>query len=363
MADAHRARAGALHEPDPAAARRADEPPRRRGRRVARVVPEALQQDPLHGLALAGLHERGVHEHHRHAPRPHGLLRGQLRPVLHHQGRGRGPPNEAPRLGAEADREHEGLHRALRSRFEEARPAGAVEGEGARQDDPRRPHAGCRARREHQLLLPVRRRAAAADAAVHRRHLRVPGRQAAVPESQPRHRHGFAHLPRRPERRRQDDAHEAHVPRAGAHGGLRREERALHHCALPPALRRPDRYDADAAPVDDVRVPRRHHAGAVPLAARPHGRLRHAADVAVRHAFGRPEVALRPRVDGVQAAALPDSRRADEPLGHRVDRRARRRHQRLRGRRRCRLPRSALDRADRRRDLDRRRRAGHQVPR
>ena len=174
LADAHRAREAAARPAEPAAARRADQPPRPRSAQLARGIPERLSARGHPRLARPLLPRRGRHAHRRpdaaHAHRlPHQLQRLPRRAPRAHRGAAQGQARAGRRGRARQD-----VHRPLplpgdqgvagAEPHQDAREGRADRGAARAQEDPlrlpglrqERPH-GARAEARAQGLRRPRR--------------------------------------------------------------------------------------------------------------------------------------------------------------------------------------------------------------
>ena len=156
-----------------------------------------MEQDPPPNLALAGLPQQRHDAHDPLHPQAESdLLRRQLRPVREDEVGGGGEPAEAVQLGAGPDQEHEGVHRAVRTRDEQEREAGAVEAEGPREDGPGRAGGEAGAGEADELQVPRSRSPAPARARVSRRQLRLSEVRAALHGRELRRGLGQSRCPR-----------------------------------------------------------------------------------------------------------------------------------------------------------------------
>ena len=196
--------------------RRADQPPRRRLRRVAGAVPLGLPgRRPLR-QPRPGLHRRRGQPGHRDEPRVGHRVRGRLRRV---RGRAGGQPRAAGGGGqppGQAAGQDRAVHRALPLQGDQG-PPGPEPGQGAGEDRAhhrprRRDHQGQVRLRPAAPLVPGRGRAA-------RRRHRLRRRAAGADRRGRGHRAGHAHRPDRAERGGQDHAAQGPARRAGADGG------------------------------------------------------------------------------------------------------------------------------------------------
>mmetsp|Transcript_49763 Transcript_49763/g.160922 ORF Transcript_49763/g.160922 Transcript_49763/m.160922 type:complete len:321 (+) Transcript_49763:996-1958(+) len=317
MEDADRARAGALPQARPAAAGRADQPPRHSRSHMARVLPRQLGAHRPHRVARPRLPQQDHDRHHVHPRQAAALLRRQLR---HIPARARGEPGplvgdgEAERA---ARRAPQGIHRALWPRRQEPRQAGAVADE-----DPAT-HSGRAVRGRLRRPVPpppVPVRLAAAAALHHRRQRRVwlPARRRldpkdALPELRLWRRLREPRRHRRPKRCRQ-----VHLPQAphrrdradrGACGAARQAGGRQVHAA-------PHRDDG---PREELGQPHAlAHAGGClgrggAKVSRPLRPLRRPRAQPNQVPLGRPKVAPRVCRAGLALAAHPAARRADQP--------------------------------------------------
>mmetsp|Transcript_38342 Transcript_38342/g.90938 ORF Transcript_38342/g.90938 Transcript_38342/m.90938 type:complete len:402 (+) Transcript_38342:833-2038(+) len=368
MAHARGPRAGAFCAADAAAARRADQPPRPRGVRVARGVPEELRQVPHHHLAQRGLPQRRLHAHHMAHPAEAALLHRQLQHLQEDGRRERHHPAEEVREGAGGHQAHQAVHRLVRDLLQ-PREAGQVEAEDPGQDVRARPHPSCEAREELQVLLPGLREAAAPRDALHERQLLVQREEGGllVREPEPRHRLRLAGGARGPQRRGQVDSPQAHDRRAHADGGDHQPAHAPLHREVPSALGRCPQAGDDDARVLPAHVPEQREVFAgrrgVARVYRALWHHREDADLEDRPPERGPEEPNRLCDDLHVDPEPPPPRRAHEPSRHRGHRCPRRRHQELQRGARPRQPRLPPHRPGRQRDLGVRQENGAEMER
>ena len=113
LADAHRAGQAAARPAEPAAARRADQPPRPRRAQLARGVPDRLPARGHPRLARPLLPRRGRHAHHRDRPAHAHRLRRQLLRVHRRARRADGAAAPAEARPGRRDRAHAGVHQPV----------------------------------------------------------------------------------------------------------------------------------------------------------------------------------------------------------------------------------------------------------
>mmetsp|Transcript_7419 Transcript_7419/g.11196 ORF Transcript_7419/g.11196 Transcript_7419/m.11196 type:complete len:238 (-) Transcript_7419:771-1484(-) len=182
MAHAYCSRQSSLHPACATSSGRANQSPRPGGSGVAGGVLVQLEEDPVHGVALPGLHEHGVLPRGALPQQGPGLLHGQLRHVCADPGRGGGEPDEEIQLGAGPDQADEGVHCEVRSRHSQAGPPGPEQGEDPGQDGAGRAHREGAGRARGQLPVPRPRVPAHPRAAVPEHHLCLPRVRAPVRE-------------------------------------------------------------------------------------------------------------------------------------------------------------------------------------
>ena len=339
-ADARLAGARAGRRPRPAAARRADQPPRHRVARVARGAPADARRRRRARRPRPLVPGGGRHVGARARGGPREVLQGHVARVAQGEGGARARPRPRDRAPAGGDRAARALRDALPRRH--PRAPGAVAGQEARQDGARHPRParrqGARLRvQAARALRPGRVRDGGRGAAD--RRARAAARRRAVAGAR------RARVADRAQRVGQDDAD------LGARGRARARRRQ--------AAARPQRQARRALParrgarLDRHRArgrPARHeaHPAEGARAARPVHVLRRGGREAGRGVERRrapAAVAGDPRALGRQR---PDPRRADQPPRPRVARGARGRAPGLPGRGAADLPRP---RAARRRRL------------
>mmetsp|Transcript_20851 Transcript_20851/g.45692 ORF Transcript_20851/g.45692 Transcript_20851/m.45692 type:complete len:327 (-) Transcript_20851:1088-2068(-) len=211
VADAHRARAGALPVPGSAAAGRADQSPGRARADLAGGVPADVGEDRGDCVPRPRLPQLGDHVHHLHPPQADVVLRRQLR---HLPEGARGAPSQSDGDGEGAGRARgapQAVHRQVRAGAQEDGEAGAEPAEDARAPAGRagggglrRPLPEARLSLRHEAAPPLHLRAG--------RRLRLQGGPHPLPESGLWAGHGLARGHRGPQRRGQ-----VHLP-APPHG-------------------------------------------------------------------------------------------------------------------------------------------------